>query len=1139
MSRKVAYAERSAPGASLPVAVPPVPEAWVRELLLREHPELQGASSDIRLPLTVTISYFPEFPTKLPVALEEIAQDLSAGFRIEPRPGSRGTAFNLEGKRYGLTINAKLGKNRRRPIAVAWTVMDRPKRTLMGARLLVDRVEFREIWDETECDPAELARCFQEGQQAIRRQREAHFHAQERLSQQAEQTGCEAENRLHAAARKNYGALRTLIRLLEQRDRVAAEASEVVGVVTTEAAARAEPEDLLTLQLGDASHGFEPQDRVELIRSTPSAPIRSCVEHTSGLLLHVVQPEGLSFVAGEEVRVRLRPRFAMRSHSLALEKFLKAEVQGKWKHLASLAISPDELDLRAAPAPAQFFAEMGGQILNEEQKTAVAKAVASPHAFFIQGPPGTGKTTVIAEVIQHLVARGERVLLLAPTHVAVDEVLQRVGDKPGILPLRLAWDETKVKEEVRCYTEAQVRDQARGKIRSPGSSLASRWAAERAILEGKLRVLADWSTTLAQSEARTSGCVQAEAELLAKRAVQAELQSEQRRLASDLVNAEANLEACRSTTRECGKWVESASATVNGLEPRGVFGVIKAAVTGQLARLGRAKGELGNARHGFKQAQDAEWHAGERRGHLTENVAKGVKATASCERVLRRLESEFEEAKHLASAARAELGAKTRSTALMILKREEDTREASIELLRIEQVVRRRMQRLVAFPDLESHWFELTGQTRAVNPDRLEQLAEQLGDEVLSAVNLVCCTTTGIASSKIVQGADFDTLIVDEASRVTDSEFFIGAVKARRWILVGDEHQLPPYVEQDDEFFLHALAALHRAGKGEKLTLEAAVEALARLWEEEEELHLFRRDAVLEAASKIRDDGSWEKHYRALFEEAIGHLTGTEPDPTRKLLLTLRDYLVRSLFERCVRDCKPELRQRLVEQRRMIEPIADIVKSPIYNGDYKTPAAGPGGRSVEPLIIAPFNRPVIFLDTTPHGGRAADRRLGNGFECNLERDWVVSLCDDFERELRRRAAPSITVSVLCFYRAQARAIKQQLDPQRFRQLEFQVIDAIDKIQGQESDLVILSFGRALVGRQPGAKYGQWLQDLRRLNVACTRARRGLALVGHQATLKLLNSKPESQRFYAHLFSLFESGSPDFVMVKDYKPHSRR
>lgn len=61
-----------------------------------------------------------------------------------------------------------------------------------------------------------------------------------------------------------------------------------------------------------------------------------------------------------------------------------------------------------------------------EQRSFVAKALGSPDFAFLEGPPGSGKTTAICELVQQLVERGERVLLCASTHVAIDNVLERL-----------------------------------------------------------------------------------------------------------------------------------------------------------------------------------------------------------------------------------------------------------------------------------------------------------------------------------------------------------------------------------------------------------------------------------------------------------------------------------------------------------------------------------------------------------------------------------------------------------------------------------------------------------------------------------------------------------------------------------------
>lgn len=73
-----------------------------------------------------------------------------------------------------------------------------------------------------------------------------------------------------------------------------------------------------------------------------------------------------------------------------------------------------------------------------EQQTFVAKALGSPDFAFLEGPPGSGKTTAICEIVQQLIDSGKRVLLCASTHVAIDNVLERLlGSRSPIDAVRI------------------------------------------------------------------------------------------------------------------------------------------------------------------------------------------------------------------------------------------------------------------------------------------------------------------------------------------------------------------------------------------------------------------------------------------------------------------------------------------------------------------------------------------------------------------------------------------------------------------------------------------------------------------------------------------------------------------------------
>jgi AAA domain len=781
-------------------------------------------------------------------------------------------------------------------------------------------------------------------------------------------------------------------------------------------------------------------------------------------------------------------------------------------HLARLLCEPASLPVTDMRPPARFY----DPNLNDEQRAAVTGAIGTPHAYFIQGPPGTGKTTVITEVVRHLLARRERVLLLAPMHVAVDEVLGRIADQPGVLALRMSWDEAKVAPDLRKYLPEQASRTYLRQARRPQASQASRWHDEMTALQRQAQAVA------AYLEAREAQRRAAD-ELAAAQRAHTELRD---RITATLVQGDADANTAQRALGQLAPHLAAAASQAATLRAQLDAVPLVRRAWSALRRAFGAPDEVGQLAATHRQAADYHrrlladqraWTAAhaDARGRIARAHAEWASQDPAHQDGIRQRRD------RLAAAAE---GVDAGADHVRTLTGDDHTTTPDADLTtwrdRLRHEANRRQQRIA----LERRWFELSG----LSSGSEDTIAKQVDADLRRCANLICCTTTGV--TRDLGEIDFDTLIVDEASRVVDSEFLMGAIRARRWVLVGDEHQLPPYVEPADEHHLHALSALHLAGRGPGSDVDTAVSRLGSLWIEDEELHQFRAETVMRTAKTLRDTGVWQRAYRTSFDSAWRQLRNLGGEAEKNLLSAMRDQLVRSLFERTVTEVPPALRQPLRVQRRMIEPIAVLVREPVYHGAYETPEPC----EVVALRYGPTKTPVVFVDTTAHGRRAKDRQVGNGVVNDLEVELVAKMCRAWESRLRRSGAEPVTVSILTFYRAQASQIRSALGgpPYReFRLLTFKVIDAIDKIQGQESDLVFISFCRAHMGH-PSAQYGRWLQDVRRLNVACTRARRGLILVGHARTLRRLNGVPAAQAFYRNLFEQFAARPADMQIVPD-------
>lgn len=113
----------------------------------------------------------------------------------------------------------------------------------------------------------------------------------------------------------------------------------------------------------------------------------------------------------------------------------------------------------------------------DEQRLFVEKALGTPDFAILEGPPGSGKTTAICELILQLVRDNKRVLLCASTHVAVDNVLERLmaEDSSGretVIPIRIG-ESDKISDRVDPWRLKEVLLTERRRLQ--GHLAAVRW----------------------------------------------------------------------------------------------------------------------------------------------------------------------------------------------------------------------------------------------------------------------------------------------------------------------------------------------------------------------------------------------------------------------------------------------------------------------------------------------------------------------------------------------------------------------------------------------------------------------------------------------------------------------------------------
>lgn len=133
--------------------------------------------------------------------------------------------------------------------------------------------------------------------------------------------------------------------------------------------------------------------------------------------------------------------------------------------------------------------------------------------------------------------------------------------------------------------------------------------------------------------------------------------------------------------------------------------------------------------------------------------------------------------------------------------RKEDVIGVSKNYLR-ENIAKMESNRIIEHLKSKNHKKMLDSQKDLIN--LLETDEKYLDNFLFEIANVVCGTTIGILQFPAFKmktfdiDEPFDILIIDEASKTTFQEFLVPALMAKKWIIIGDKMQLPPFIEEGE-----------------------------------------------------------------------------------------------------------------------------------------------------------------------------------------------------------------------------------------------------------------------------------------------------------------------------------------------------
>lgn len=320
--------------------------------------------------------------------------------------------------------------------------------------------------------------------------------------------------------------------------------------------------------------------------------------------------------------------------------------------------------------------------------------------------------------------------------------------------------------------------------------------------------------------------------------------------------------------------------------------------------------------------------------------------------------------------------------------------------------------------------------------------------------------TCSISASKdfVNQYPDFDVVIIDEVSKATPPELLLPMLKGKKIILVGDHHQLPPLVGQDT------------------------------------------MDEVLEDMTDAQEKAD------------------------------LTSILKESIFERLFNDLPEDSKATLRIQYRMHEHIMETI-NPFYRENNYGLECGlaDSNKDRDHLLNGKLfkrGQHIIWYDMPNEQGFLEEREQHsrsyyNAAELKQIRELLLDLDQataHAKKDGRLNANVKKKVGVISFYGEQVKKVDRLLSQELDLPHLHCRTGTVDKFQGMEMDVIILSFVRN--HHQKDGNIG-FLKDYRRLNVALSRARELLMIVG-SADMFTKKAHGESQKImFQHVLNVVE------------------
>ena len=230
--------------------------------------------------------------------------------------------------------------------------------------------------------------------------------------------------------------------------------------------------------------------------------------------------------------------------------------------------------------------------------------------------------------------------------------------------------------------------------------------------------------------------------------------------------------------------------------------------------------------------------------------------------------------------------------------------------------------------------------------------------------------------------------------------------------------------------------------------------------------------------------------------------------PTIKCIEAMRGGLDETLMQKIVCN-KPETVSLLKTQYRMNDEIMRFSSEWFYHGELNS------APEVKYRSILDFDTPIVWINT--ENMDCNEEFVGESFG-RINKAEAMLCIEELKKYINkigkeRLLDERIDFGVISPYKAQVQYLRQLVKKDAFFKpfRSLMTINTVDGFQGQERDVILISLVRANEDGQIG-----FLNDLRRMNVAITRARMKLIILGDASTL---TKHPFYKKLYEYISEL--------------------